>query len=339
MGRLSKTMVIIALALCFSAAAISPAEAASDKPIKWRMCNLYPRGISFGPLYQEFCDMVGRMSGGRLIIDCMYDGEGVGAMEVWSSVKSGLIEMGAPYMALHAGEFPAGVVGLGLPGGPTDLGQLLALWHDAGWLEAINEGAKKQGIMILAEYYQPGTYVLSKEPIKSIEDFKKLKIRCPGAYGKMMRKLGASPAVIAFGETYTSLATGVVDAVDGCNLIDHRDGKFYEVAKYMYPLPLSGSQVGPLIVNLNAFNSLPADLQEILKVAGYYHGMLQAYKSVVWEKEALKEMKAKGLLMSPEPSQQDKAKWKEAGLSVWPEYENLDETSKKMIDIQRKFLE
>jgi len=49
--------------------------------------------------------------------------------------------------------------------------------------------------------------------------------------------------------------------VDGCNIIDHRDGKFYEVAKYMYPMPITGSQVSPLVVNMDAWNKLPDDLK------------------------------------------------------------------------------
>ncbi len=311
---------------------------AAQKTYKWRMVNLYPRGISFGPLYQEFCDIVKKMSGGRLVIEALYDGEGVGATEVWSAVKSGLVEMGAPYIALHAGEFPAGVVTLGLPGGPTDFMDIRALHHEGGWMKILNEAANKQDIMFLSEYLQPGTYVFTKKPINSIDDFKKLKIRAPGAYGKFFRKLGASPAVIAFGEVYTSLATGVIDGVDGCNLIDHRDGKFYEVAKYMYPLPITGAQSGNLIVNIKAYKSLPEDLKAILWYASMYHGTLQSMKSLVWEKEALKEMMAKGLKMSPPPSAEDKAKWIAAGQAIWPEYENQNATSKKLIETQRAFM-
>ena len=314
-----------------------PASSA-DKPIKWRMANLYPRGIAYGPVYQEFCDAVNRMSGGRLMIDAIYDGEGVNATEVWSAVKSGIVEMGAPYMALHAGEFPAGVVGIGLPGGPSETGELMALWHEGGWLDIMNKATEKHGIYCLTEAMQPGTYLLTKKPINNLDDLKNMKIRAPGAYGKMLRQLGASPVVIAFAEVYTSLATGVVDGVDGCNLVDHRDGKFYEVAKYMYPLPLTGAQVSPLIVNLKAYNSLPDDLKEILKAASYYHGFLSAYKSVVWEKEALQEMINKGLKMSPPPSEADKKKWQEAGIAIWPEYEAADATSKQMIEAQRVFM-
>ena len=94
------------------------APAISQQKLRWRMANLYPRGISFGTAYEAFSKRVEAASGGRLVIDNVYDGEGVAATEVFSAVKNGLVEMGAPNMSLHAGELPAGVVELGLPGGP-----------------------------------------------------------------------------------------------------------------------------------------------------------------------------------------------------------------------------
>ncbi len=84
------------------------------------MATLYPRGIAYEVVYRQFCDNIKAMSGGRLVIEDIYDGEGVAATEVLGAVKSGLVEMGSPYMALHAGEMPSGVVELGLPGALTD---------------------------------------------------------------------------------------------------------------------------------------------------------------------------------------------------------------------------
>lgn len=93
-----------------------------------------------------------------------------------------------------------------------------------------------------------------------------MKIRAPGAYGKFLRNLGASPVSLAWSEIYTSLATGVIDGSIGSNMIDHRDGNHVEVAKYMYPLPIAGAQVLPIVVNRRAWNKLPDDLKAIVKV-------------------------------------------------------------------------
>jgi TRAP-type C4-dicarboxylate transport system substrate-binding protein len=188
----------------------------------------------------------------------------------------------------------------------------------------------------LDPYIQPPVYVITKTPINSVEDFKGLKIRAPGAYGKFLRNLGASPVSLAWSEIYTSLSTGVIDGAIGSNLIDHRDGNHVEVAKYMYALPLAGAQVLPIIVNRNAWNKLSPDLQAIVSAATTVHAQEQMTKSKLWESEALQQMQAKGLEWSPAPSEADKQAWAAAGAGLWDEYAAADKFSKQLIDVLKQ---
>jgi len=304
---------------------------------RWRMANLYPRGVSFGPMYQGFADLVGEMTAGELTIDVLYDGEGVGAMEVLSATKSGLVEMGAPYMALHAGEIPAGVVELTLPGAPTRLDHLLALFYEAGWIETLRKAYAEYDIHYLAPYFQPGVYLITKEPVKALGDLSGKVLRSPGAYGKFMRKLGAEPVVMAFSEMYPSMATGVIDGAASSNLIDYRDIKLVEVAKYMYPVPVTGAQVGPLTVNMSAWNKLAKSTQAILTTAGVWHGLQQANHSTMWVQESVNEMTAGGLKWDAAPSAADRAKWQAAGANLAEEYAAENKWSAELIRIQHDF--
>jgi TRAP-type C4-dicarboxylate transport system substrate-binding protein len=188
----------------------------------------------------------------------------------------------------------------------------------------------------LEPYIQPPVYVITKKPINSIADFKGMKIRAPGAYGKFLRNLGASPVSLAWSEIYTSLATGVIDGSIGSNMIDHRDGNHVEVAKYMYRLPLAGAQVLPIVVNRNAWKKLPEDLQAVVRKATEKHAEEQLTMSRQWEKEAITEMEGKGMLWSPEPSEADKKAWADAGAGLWDEYAAKDKYSKQLIDILKK---
>lgn len=331
-----RTFTLISMVIMISVIAW-PALAAG-KPLTWRMATLYPRGTAFGEVYEAFCSNVKAMSGGQLTITMVYDGEGVPATEVLSATRSGLVEMGSPYQALHAGELPAGIVELGLPGGPDKFVELVALFQESGWTKVLREAYGAYGVFWLSPFYQPATYMLTKKPIKSLDDLKGLKIRGVGAYGKVMQQFGMSPVTMAFAETYTSLATGVIDATCGSNLIDFRDGKWYEQAKYLYPLPLTGSQVAPFIVNMNAWKKLPEDLKEILQTAGDWSGVDMRIKSLMWEKAALQEMINGGMVYSPQPSAEDVAKWQAAGKQIWPEYASKDKYCKQLLEIQDAFM-
>lgn len=333
-------VICLGLALAFLIAGILPVTGlAAEKIFKCRMATLYPRGMAFEAVYQAWCDNIAAMSDGRLLIEDIYDGEGVAATEILSAVSSGLIEMGNPYMALHAGELPAGLVELGLPGGPDDLLSLLTLFYDTKFSEVLEKAYNEQNIHNMGEFFQPSCWMLTKEPIKSLDQLKKMKIRAPGAYGKMLRKLGAVPVTMSLSEVYTSLATGVVEGTAGSNMIDFRDVKLYEVAKYAYPLKLAGSQVAPFIVNMDFWKKLPDDIKAICHIATRWTGVDMANKCLLWDSDALQEMMDHGLRWGPKPSEADEAKWKAAGRAIWPEYAAKDKYSKEMLEIQATFMD
>ncbi|MDH2432449.1 TRAP transporter substrate-binding protein [Pokkaliibacter sp. MBI-7] len=314
-------------------AGVTSLQAMAEQTYNWRFSNLYSRGTAYGEVYENFAKNIEAMSNGRIKIQMLYAGEGVGESGVLGAVKSGLVQMGAIFQPSHAGEIPFGVVEIGLPGTTADATKLSALFHEQGWEPVLQKAYNQQGVEWVEAYFQPAVYVITKKPVNSVEDFKGMKIRAPGAYGKFFRELGASPVALSWNEIYTSLATGVIDGAVGSNLIDHRDGNHVEVAKYMYRLPVAGAQAMPIIVNKKVWDSLPADLQAIVKTAGARHAEEQLDKSSVWVNKAVSEMEAKGLQWSPEPSDADKAAWHAAAEKVWAEYAQGDKVSAELIKI------
>ncbi|WP_428036042.1 TRAP transporter substrate-binding protein [Amphritea sp.] len=331
--NLKKTLSTSALAVTLGLSTLAANVSAAD--FNWRFSNLYGRGTAFGEVYESLAKNIETMSDGRIKVQVLYSGEGVGTSGLLGAVKSGLITMGAPFQSMHAGELPAGIVEIGLPGGTDDPAELQSLFHEKGWDKVLTKAYGSQGLVWLEPYIQPPVYVLTKQPINSVADFKGLKIRAPGAYGKFLRNLGASPVSLSWSEIYTSLATGVIDGSIGSNMIDHRDGNHVEVAKYMYRLPLAGAQVLPIVVNRNEWKKLPEDLQAVVRKATEIHAADQLRLSKKWESEAVAEMEAKGLQWSPEPSEADKKAWAAAGAGLWDEYAAADKYSKELIDILR----
>ncbi len=323
-----------AMILATGASLVSETAAAADH--NWRFSNLYSRGTAFGELYEQLATDIETLSGGKIDVQVMYSGEGVGTQGLLGAVKTGLITMGAPFQSMHAGELPAGIVEIGLPGGTDDPDKLNALFHDKGWDKVLEKAYGSQGMVWLEPYIQPPVYILTKKPINSVADFEGLKIRAPGAYGKFLRNLGASPVSLAWSEIYTSLATGVIDGSIGSNMIDHRDGNHVEVAKYMYRLPLAGAQVLPVVVNRNAWKKLSPETQAAVRKATVMHAKSQLEMSRKWEAEAITEMESKGMKWSADPSDKDKALWQKAGAGLWDEYAAKDKYSKQLIDILKK---
>lgn len=335
-SKLKKQIITGSLSVALGLGALTTTASAYAAEHNWRFANLYTRGTAFGDVYGSLADNINKMSGGRIKVKMMYAGEGVSTTGILGAVKSGLITMGAHFQPMNAGELPAGIVEVGLPGGTADVGELSVLFHEKGWNEVLTRAYGEQGLVYLDPYIQPPVYLLTKEPIKTVEDFKGLKLRAPGAYGKFVSNLGASPVSMTWSEIYTGLATGVIDGSIGSNLIDHRDGNHVEVAKHMYRLPLAGAQVLPVIVNQKAWNKLPDDLKAIVKAATAQHARDQMTKSRLWESQAIADMEAKGMKWSPAPSKSDQEAWSKAGESLWDEYSKTDKFSAELISILKK---
>lgn len=111
-------------------------------------------------------------------------------------------------------------------------------------------------------------HVLSKKPVRSIDDLKGLSIRTPEApmLTEGFRALGASPTTIAFAEVYTALQLGTVDAME-CPLDWIYKMRFHEVAKN---LTLTGHTSGDpylYVVNKKWWDGLPGAAQQVIEEA------------------------------------------------------------------------
>jgi TRAP-type mannitol/chloroaromatic compound transport system substrate-binding protein len=298
------------------------------------------RGLVYEKIvYDRFCEMVNKMSNGRLIIEVAYDGEGYSVKELVSTIKTGLIDMGELYQGYYTGQIPAGVVELGLPGGPEDIAWLSYLHYHTDFQKVLEAAYGTFKIYPLGRWFWPKPVMITKNEIKSVNDLKNLKVRAPGMYGKMLRNLGITPVALSFGEMYTGAATGVIDATAGSPLSDFFDVKIHEVLHYIYPQPLAASQATSVVINKEKFDSLPNDLKEILLVASRYIGFEVFSECKKIEQEAIKQMMKSGLKYSPDPSKEDIQAWRAAGAAIWDEYASEDKYSKELIEIQRGLME
>lgn len=117
--------------------------------------------------------------------------------------------------------------------------------------------------------------VTSTKPIKTVDDLAGLKVRTPGAklYVDMFKTLGASPTPVNVADVYTALQTKVIDSVEVPMAIIEAS-KWYEPTKY---LSITNHIWGNLfaVVNLDAWKSLPPDIQAILNREIDRAGMLE----------------------------------------------------------------
>ena len=131
--------------------------------------------------------------------------------------------------------------------------------------ELAKELVEKAGVRILSFWPAGFRIVASRtKPIKTAADMKGLKIRIPEVpiYVETMRALGANATPMPWGEVYTALQTGVVDAIEVPSDTIFT-GKMYEVSKYLTRTYHIFTDCN-LIVSEKVYSALPADIQRVL---------------------------------------------------------------------------
>ena len=241
----------------------------AQKNYQWKMVTSWPKnfpGIGVAP--ERFAKNVEAMSNGRLKIKIFGAGELVAGLEVFDAVSSGSAEMGHSAAYYWKGKIPAAQFFTGIPFG-------MNAQETNGWL---HYGG---GMKLWEELYEPFNLIPMaagntgvqlagwfKKEINSVDDLKGLKMRIPGLGGEVLKELGGIPVALAGGDLFASLQSGAIDATEWVGPYNDLAFGFYQAADYYY---YSGwhepSAVLELIVNKKAFESLPKDLQMIVKVA------------------------------------------------------------------------
>jgi len=107
--------------------------------------------------------------------------------------------------------------------------------------------------------------ILSTKPVRRMEDLKGLKIRAAGpADLEALKRLGATPVAVAPPEIYLSMEKGIIDA---CVLPYYglKAYKLEEVVKYITEIPIIPAKIAVYWFNLDKWNALPSDLQQIIR--------------------------------------------------------------------------
>ncbi|MGD1822239.1 MAG: TRAP transporter substrate-binding protein [Pleomorphochaeta sp.] len=133
----------------------------------------------------------------------------------------------------------------------------------------ICSSSKDDGALILGLGDAGGfrQYSNNVRPIHTPEDLNGLKMRSNGmdTIDKTFKALGASVVSVPYSDLYMALKTGVADGQEN-PWVNVEGMKFYEVQKYFTVLNYQ-FHPDPFYVNLDWYNSLPSDLQEVLAQA------------------------------------------------------------------------
>ncbi|MDA0923071.1 MAG: TRAP transporter substrate-binding protein [Proteobacteria bacterium] len=298
MNHFSEKMIRMAtVAAAF--VAMSHVAPAMAQDVRWDMPNEYGEATVTGKADKVFSELLAANSNGRIQITHHFGGSlGFRSVEHWSAVEDAAVPLASTYVGVFTGLDPIFLL-TSMPflaTNPTEARTLI----DAARDEYDAAFAKSGQILLFTEPWVP-VGIWATRPVISTQDIQGLRIRTYDKNGtEVMQAIGAAPVQMTWSDVVPALATNTIESV----LTGASPGLSTNFQDYLKHYHEVGFVMGSSMVHMNrdVFESLPADLQQIVLDTA-----AQA-EDIVWQNvvEALKNdvanLDAAGVTFHPEVS-------------------------------------
>ena len=292
------------------------AAAASDPKVTLVYAEVNPLDTIVGQTGSHFKEKVEELSGGSVVVDVQASGVLGSENDVLDAILGGSTSIDISRISAFA-LTSYGCNKSKLLSIPFTFNNRAHFWNFANSdlaPEFLNE-PQELGLPVRGLFYgeEGFRHFFTVKPVAAIGDLKGMKLRVSNdpVMNGMVEGLGANPTVVAFGELYSALQTGVVDGAEQ-PIANYKSNAFPEVANNLI---LDGHTLGAVqaVITDNAWNKLTENQQAAVMEAAADTQAFNADLSETAENKVLDELKSSGCNVIDVP---DKAPWQEACAKV-----------------------
>jgi len=311
-----------------------PASEAADKVIKWRCQSFEPPPEIW--IAKETMKSIEKASGGRLKINVFSGGELVPSPEILKSVGSGMIQMGMGYGGYWPSRVDVANIECGLPMTLQNIEEGFDAYYSRGLIDIVREAYKENNVRWWPKFGSLYS-LISTKPVKSLAEMKKMKLRVAGPLSLLLKSVGVATAYLPFEEVYMALATGTIDGAIMGPLHTYKNLKMYEVAPYYSDFSFMMPIVN-VMVNLKAWEKLPADLKEIVDLAMFKNTFMVHKNHIAQEYKLRRELTKQGKLTVTKMDQESIKTLRKAAVAVWDAEAKKSERNARAMGIIKETL-
>lgn len=342
--RFLKTAVVTTTATA-AVAAMGPdgfphiGNAAAQQTTSWRIQTSWPAGVGLAT-FKAWCATIKDKTGGELEFKAYGAKDIVGDFELFDAVKNGVLDAMNSFTLYWAGKLPATAFLSSYTLGPRYPHEWDVFFYSLGGLQAARDIFAKQGMHYVNRIHHGPNIIHSKTPIRSIEDFKDLKLRVPGGMiAETFAAAGAKTTLLPGGEVFAALEKGTIDAADYTGPAVNWDLGFQQVTKYIWMGPPGLESIYQpvdlmdLVVNMNVWNKLSAKMKrfiddEVQVYSNIHHAAIQKADIEAWPK-----FEKAGIEVNRLPVE-DLEKFTKIAVPIWFKWANKDKDAAKLFKAQ-----
>ncbi len=226
-------------------------------------------------MLKDFASNVSELTGGEVNIEVLPANSVVGNADILDAVDKGLLDGGFAWTHYWSGKHPAAML-FGSPVAGAGVGidniAFISWFQFGGGKELYNQLWDEMGVNVHGLMLQPvGPEALGwfKEPINSMDDFRKLRFRAPpGIPGQTYSDIGVAAVAMGGGDILPALEKGTIDAAEWCCPKPDSVFGFQKVLKHYYLQGLHQVVVNAdMYINGDVWNKLTPFQQKAMDVA------------------------------------------------------------------------
>ena len=246
---------------------------------------------------------VEKRTNGKVKIDTYPGGALLDAKDIFDGVIGGQADIGCFCMAYQPGRFmvtDATSLPLGIPNAKVGSLVLCDLFNKY-------KPAAFDKVKVLTMFTTATSNIMSKKPIRTLEDIKGLDIRASGGAASILKAWGANQVGMPMSETPEALQKGVVQGLFSSVEV-MKDFNYAEICNYV---TMTDTVIYPfaVVMNLDSYNKLPVDVKAVFNELNPEQALWtgtymdeHVNESMQWAKE---KHNVETIILSPE----EKQKW------------------------------
>lgn len=285
--RLLCTLVLLLTALF----TVTGTATAAEHVLKF--ATLAPPGSTWMNLLEAWGEQVEQQSDGRLVLKFYPGGVQGDEPDVLKKMR---------FNQLQGGAFTG--YGIGYMYSPARVMELPFLFRDFGEIDYVRshfmpqflQGFRDNGYELLGWMEIGFVHMFSRYPVSSLEDLRSHRVwlwQGDPIGQAFFDASGISPVPLSIVDVYTSLSTGLVDTVY-CTPLAAIALQWFTKTPYVSSISLTNG-MGGLIVSQRFFDSLPEDLQALLRETGRETGEKLVTATRADNASSVAELKRRGL--------------------------------------------
>lgn len=237
-------------------------EFAGLEPIKLTYAFFAPAGTFPGKQMEEWARLVNERTNGVVTVETFPGGTLLDAQQMYDGVTQGVADIGLGSPSYDPGRFPL-TSGASLPVGfPSSTVASLTLWD----LYQEFKPAEYDGFKVVTMFTTEPGYLMTKKPVRNLDDLKGMKLRAAGTGVPVLEALGASPVGMSMPEVPEAVQTGLIEGTMTSREV-LQDFKLAEQLKYVTDYPTVVVTFAA-VMKQDAYDALPAPVQKVIDDLG-----------------------------------------------------------------------